>query len=35
MGPDWGNGVTPNTPGGPHLGPNEFQNFSMIVDASA
>jgi parallel beta-helix repeat protein len=27
------NGMTPNTPGGPHPGPNEFQNFPMIVDA--
>jgi parallel beta-helix repeat protein len=27
-------GVTPNTPGGPHMGPNEFQNFPMIESAT-
>jgi hypothetical protein len=29
------NGWTPNSPGGPHLGPNEFQNFPVIVGAVA
>ncbi len=29
------NGVTPNSPGGPHVGPNEFQNFPVILDAVA
>ncbi len=29
------NGVTPNSPGGPHFGPNEFQNFPVILDAVA
>jgi titin len=25
------NGVTPNTPGGPHTGPNDFQNFPVMA----
>jgi parallel beta-helix repeat protein len=29
------NGVTPNTPKGPHMGPNDFQNFPMIGVAVA
>ncbi len=29
------NGVTLNSPGGPHPGPNEFQNFPIILDAVA
>jgi hypothetical protein len=28
------NGVTFNTPGGPHPGPNDFQNFPVILDAA-
>jgi hypothetical protein len=27
------NGLTPNAPGGPHIGPNEFQNFPVIQGA--
>jgi hypothetical protein len=26
-------GVTPNTPGGPHVGPNNFQNFPTLIAA--
>ena len=26
------NGVTPNTPGGPHSGPNDFQNFPVLTN---
>src|SRR5207248_4526611 len=26
-------GVTPNAPGGPHPGPNQFQNAPVIVNA--
>jgi parallel beta-helix repeat protein len=29
------NGVTLNTPGGPHVGPNQFQNFPVVLLASA
>ena len=25
-----GDGVTPNTPGGPHTGPNDLQNFPVL-----
>jgi uncharacterized repeat protein (TIGR01451 family) len=28
-------GVTPNTPGGPHDGPNDFQNFPVITSVSS
>ncbi|HEV3447665.1 MAG TPA: right-handed parallel beta-helix repeat-containing protein [Gemmataceae bacterium] len=28
------NGVTLNTPGGPHVGPNDFQNFPVITAAT-
>jgi uncharacterized repeat protein (TIGR01451 family) len=27
-------GVTMNTPGGPHVGPNDFQNFPVLTSAS-
>jgi uncharacterized repeat protein (TIGR01451 family) len=27
-------GVTMNTPGGPHMGPNDFQNFPVLTSAS-
>ena len=30
-----GDGVTLNTPGGPHTGPNELQNFPVITEALA
>src|SRR5262249_30603578 len=34
LGIDLGNdGVTPNTPGGPHSGPNQFQNAPEIANA--
>jgi titin len=26
-----GDGVTPNTPGGPHTGPNDFQNYPVLA----
>jgi uncharacterized repeat protein (TIGR01451 family) len=29
-----GNGVTPNTPGGPHSGPNNLQNFPVLTAAT-
>ena len=29
------NGVTLNTPGGPHIGPNQFQDYPVIIDALA
>jgi hypothetical protein len=28
-------GVTPNTPGGPHVGPNDFQNYPVITEAGS
>ena len=28
-------GVTTNTPGGPHVGPNQFQNYPVITSATA
>jgi trimeric autotransporter adhesin len=35
LGIDLGNdGVTLNSPGGPHLGPNDFQNFPVITSVS-
>ena len=34
LGIDLGNdGVTPNTPGGPHIGPNQFQNYPVLTTA--
>jgi uncharacterized repeat protein (TIGR01451 family) len=34
VGIDLGNdGVTPNTPGGPHIGPNDLQNFPILTSA--
>jgi hypothetical protein len=30
-----GDGVTPNTPGGPHNGPNELQNFPVFTAANS
>jgi titin len=34
LGIDLGNnGVTPNTPGGPHTGPNDLQNFPVLSSA--
>jgi parallel beta-helix repeat protein len=34
LGIDLGNdGVTPNTPGGPHVGPNHLQNFPVLFSA--
>jgi hypothetical protein len=36
LGIDLGNdGVTPNTPGGPHTGPNDLQNFPVLAAAQA
>src|SRR6266567_2984422 len=32
---DLDDGVTLNTPGGPHIGPNQFQNFPVISKAMA
>lgn len=35
LGIDLGNdGVTPNTPGGPHAGPNQLQNFPVLVSTA-
>jgi hypothetical protein len=28
-----GDGVTPNTPGGPHSGPNDLQNYPVLIGA--
>jgi hypothetical protein len=28
-----GDGVTPNTPGGPHTGPNDLQNYPVLTSA--
>ncbi len=34
LGIDLGNdGVTPNAPGGPHAGPNDFQNYPVLTSA--
>jgi hypothetical protein len=30
-----GDGVTPNTPGGPHVGPNDLQNYPAISDVTS
>ena len=29
-----GDGVTPNTPGGPHTGPNDLQNFPVLTSVA-
>ena len=35
LGIDLGDGVTPDTPGGPHAGPNDLQNFPVPTSATS